>query len=409
MTNSVQHRGWVSSVGSGTASAALSLAVVLVLGVVTTRSVQAQTFTVLYKFTGPPDGASPYAGLVRDAAGNLYGTTQLGGAAGGYGTVFKVDKTGKETVLHSFTGGKDGGYPFAGLVRDTAGNLYGTTTSGGDLNCGDHNGCGTVFKVDTCDKETVLHSFAGGASDGAFPFSGVSMDAKGNLYGDTKEGGPSNLGTVYKLGRKGALTVLHSFAGPDGAGPSFGDLLMDTKGNLYGTTIQGGFFGYGTVYKLARNRALTVLHSFSSDGCFAATIPAMDTKGNLYGTLAACGAFGSGSAWKISRKGSETVLHSFAGGSSDGAAPYGGVILDTKGNLYGDTFEGGPSNLGTVYELNEKGRLNLLYSFDAADGLHPLGGLVRDAKGNFYGTTYEGGDLSFCNFMGCGTVWKLTP
>jgi uncharacterized repeat protein (TIGR03803 family) len=193
-----------------------------------------RTETVRYSFLGGTDGWGPEAGLVRDSAGNLYGTTGGGGASGGYGTVFKLDPSGIETVLYAFAGGMDGINPQAGVVRDAWGNLYGTTSAGGDLTCN----CGTVFKLDTAGTETVLYRFTG--TDGSVPVAGVVRDAKGNLYGTTSRGGAFGYGTVFKLDKADALTVLHSFTrGADGATPNAG-LVFDTAGNLYGTASQGG-------------------------------------------------------------------------------------------------------------------------------------------------------------------------
>ena len=201
---------------------------------------------VLHNFRGgATDGQYPYAGLVRDPAGNFYGTT-FGGGASGLGTVFKLDTTGVETVLHSFAGtGGDGTRPYAAL-RDAAGNLYGTTSEGGA------SGLGTVFKMDTTGAETVLHSFTD-VPDGASPYAGLVADAAGNLYGTTAGGGAFGMGTVFKLNTAGKLTVLHSFTGgaTDGGHPLAG-LVRDAAGNLYGTTYSDGFFGLGTVFKLSR-------------------------------------------------------------------------------------------------------------------------------------------------------------
>jgi uncharacterized repeat protein (TIGR03803 family) len=191
--------------------------------------------TVLYSFTGWADGGSPYAGVTRDSAGNLYGTTVVGGTAAG--VVYKLDTTGHETVLYSFTGFADGGYPKGGVTRDSAGNLYGTTTMGGAW------GHGVVFEVDSIGNETVLYSFMGGF-DGALPLAGVIRDSAGNLYGTTSEGGASQAGVVYKLDPAGQETVLYTFTGgADGANPYAG-LTFDSAGNLYGTTEYGGV-GYG--------------------------------------------------------------------------------------------------------------------------------------------------------------------
>jgi len=395
VTDTLQQR--ISKVRLGAASAALTLGVVLVLGVVATQSAQAQTFTVLYNFTGSSDGAYPYAILLRDAAGNLYGTTEVGGS--GNGVVFKVDTSGKETVLYSFTGGADGGYPFAGVVRDKSGNLYGTTEAGGS------SALGTVFKVDTSGTETVLHSFAGGTTDGCYPYGGLLRDKAGNLYGTTADCGASSVGTVFKIDTSGAETVLHSFTVSDGGYPFYTSLLMDKKGNLYGVTSSGGTSGEGVVYKLSKSGTLTVLHSFTggaTDGCYPYGTPAMDKKGTLYGTAEACGSSSEGIVWKVSKTGTETVLHSFAGGSSDGGYPLAGVIMDAKGNLYGDTELGGTSSLGTVYKLSKTGTLTLLHSFAGSDGEIPFDDLIRDAKGTLYGTTEGGGSSSV------GTAWKIT-
>jgi len=257
------------------------------------------THTVLRSFTGKRgDGTLPLAGLVRDGAGCLYGTTMFGGAIHNgheYGTVFKLTKAGKEIVLYSFKGATDGAYPTADLVRDGAGNLYGTTSGGYSTNNG------TVFKLDPKGKETVLYRFTGGA-DGAYPWAGLVRDAKGNLYGTTQYGGnlacyaPYGCGTVFKVDAKGKFTVLHSFSGStsDGQLPLSG-LILDAKGNLYGTTNIGGTsgacfdgtsYGCGIVFKLDKTGTETVLYNFTggTDGAYpAAGRLVRDGAGNLYG------------------------------------------------------------------------------------------------------------------------------
>ena len=232
MTNSGQRCHWTSGLRKRAAFPALASAFLFFSGAVITQSAQAQTFTVLYNFPWS-NGANPYAGLVRDAAGNLYGTTFEGGAYG-YGTVFKVDPTGSEIVLHSFTGGNDGGAPYGGLIRDKAGNLYGATYSGGASNLG------TVFKVDTSGTETVLYNFTGTAGDGCYAFGGLFRDGAGNLYGTTANCGNSGAGTVFKVRPNGTETVLHGFTGgtTDGAVPTLTSLIMDKKGDLYGVTFE---------------------------------------------------------------------------------------------------------------------------------------------------------------------------
>ena len=239
--------------------------------------------TVLYRFSGGLDDGDPYGKLVRDTAGNLYGTTYIGGAYSDWGTVFKVDKNGKETVLYSFTGGADGANPTAGLIRDSAGNLYGTASY-------------TVFKLDIAGKETVLYSFTGGA-DGSDLQAGLVGDSEGDFYGATLNGGdlncnaPYGCGTVFKLDTIGKKIVLYAFVqGSDGSGPAT-TLVRDLNGNLYGTTVEGGDlncnapYGCGIVFKLDKTGKERVLHRFSggTDGAFPNDL-FRDADGNLYGT-----------------------------------------------------------------------------------------------------------------------------
>jgi uncharacterized repeat protein (TIGR03803 family) len=392
----------ITKIRLGAAGAALTLVVVLLLVLGTTQWAQAQTIKVLFNFTGGSDGGIPYAGLIRDAKGNLYGTTSHGGSFVGYGLVFKLDKMGKETILYSFSGQADGGYPYAPLIRDSVGNLYGTAELGGVF------GNGTLFKVTRGGRERVLHSFAGGTSDGCSPTGGLLLSTSGDLYGTTEGCGAFGFGTVFKLSKNGTETVLHSFAGgtTDGQYPQLTSLVMDRKGNLYGVTNGGGTSRQGVVYKLNKRGTETVLHSFTggtTDGCYAFGAPAIDNEDNLYGTTSNCGSNNVGIVWKLSKQGIETVLHSFVGGSSDGSTPTAGVTIDAKGNLFGDTGQGGTSDKGAIYKLSKNGTLILLHSFDSSDGDTPLDNLILDAKGNLYGTASLGGS------GGYGTVWKLTP
>ena len=362
------------------------------------------SYSVLHSFNPQPDGGHPFAGLSRDAAGNLYGTTPWGGAAGS-GTVFKADSNGNETVLYSFTGGSDGAVPFSGLVRDAAGNLYGTTLSGGA------SSSGTVFKVDLAGNETVLYNFAGG-SDGAAPFAGLVLDAAGSLYGTTQSGGASSSGTIFKVDSAGNETVLYNFTGgSDGANPIAG-LVLDAAGNLYGTTNVGGTMGSGAVFKLDSFGNDTVLYSFTggSDGGSPVASLVRDKAGNLYGTANLGGAAGNGTVFKLDSNGNETVLYSFAGGS-DGANPVAGLVRDAVGNLYGTTNLGGATGNGTVFKVDSTGNETVLYSFTGgSDGASPKAGLVFDATGNLYGTTPSGG-VSGCTIVytsNCGVLFKLT-
>jgi uncharacterized repeat protein (TIGR03803 family) len=375
----------------------------LVPAILATQSVEAQTFTVLHSFTGR-DGAFPSGGLVRDAAGNLYGTTPQGGShtkcASCGGVVFKLDTAGNETVLHNFGGIGDGAYPRAGLVQDAAGNLYGTTLFGGTSNFG------TVFKVDTTGKETVLYSFTGGA-DGESPFAALLRDAAGNLYGTTVLGGAFTLGTVFKLDATGKETVLYSFAGgTDGANPTAG-LVEDELGNLYGTTEGGGSSHSGTVFRLDATGTEIILHTFSggTDGAYPLAGLVRDAAGNLYGTTIDGGSFmSSGTVFEVDSTGAETVLHSF--NRTDGWNPDAGLIRDVVGNLYGTTSQGAPpAGDGTVFKVDKTGVATVLYSFSRlyrTDPYAPIAPLVLDAAGNLYGTTSGGGTF------GVGIVFKLT-
>ncbi len=359
------------------------------------------TEQVLHSFTGGTDGAYPEAGLVRDAAGNLYGTTAHGGAYG-YGTVFRVSASGTETVLHSFTyNGTDGVDPEAGLVRDTAGNLYGTTAQGGAYTYG------TVFEVSASGTETVLHSFTGGA-DGASPYAGLVRDAAGNLYGTTVSGGAYNYGTVFEVSASGTETVLHSFTGgTDGRNPGAG-LVRDAAGNLYGTTAYGGSYSNGTVFEVSASGTETVLHSFTggTDGAYPGEGgPGLvrDAAGNLYGTTGEGGAYNYGTVFEVSASGAETVLYSFTGGAY-GEYPAAGLVRDAAGNLYGTTVDSGIGAFGTVFEVSASGTETVLHSFTGGtDGASPRAGLVRDAAGNLYGTTVDGGAYTY------GTVFEVTP
>lgn len=416
MTNTLQQR-IVSKLRLGAANAALTL-LVLVLGV--TQSAQARNFNVLYNFTGGADGGGPWAGLVADSSGNLYGTTKDGGymsgcRQGGCGVVFKISPSGTETVLHAFTDSPDGSRPYAGVVLDATGNVYGTTWTGGAY------GNGTVFKIDPSGNETVLHSFAGGP-DSCNPYAGVILDKKGNLYGTTdSQCGAPNQGTVFKIDAKGNETVLHTFVGgaTDGAKPGWPNLFMDATGNIYGVTIEGGDlncaegapYGCGVVYKLAPSGTFTLLHSFAggtTDGCWPLGTLVMDKTGTLYGTTQGCGnSFGTaGTIWTLNNKNQETVLYSFGVNDIWPQVPLSGVILDAQGNIYGTTEEGGILNGGAVYVLPKgKQELLVLESFSGFNGSLPAGTLLQIGKGKtakLYGTTVFGGNVG--QF---GTVWEL--
>jgi len=403
MTSTV-HR---SNAGCGNAGTRGGLAlVILALGVVATRPAQAQTYMKLYDFMRGMDGGVPIAGVVRDSAGNLYGTTGEGGdlscnSPSGCGTVFKIDKTGKETVLYAFTGGTDGASPYGGLVL-AGGYLYGTTFWGGA------SGAGVVYKLPTSGSgETVLYSFKGGA-DGGHPYAGVIRDTLGNLYGTTVGGG-SGSGVVFKLDTTNTESVLYSFAGypTDGAYPQAG-LVRDTTGNLYGATVYGGAFGDGVVFRVNTSNTETVVYAFTGgvDGGNPYA-PLVLNAGSLNGTAQMGGSFacildGCGVVFKVPALKKETVLHSFTGGA-DGNAPVSGLVRDSSSSLYGTTPSGGAANAGVIFKLDTTNTLTVLHSFSGADGGTPSGVLVRDSAGNLYGTTQSGGAFGY------GVVYMLTP
>jgi uncharacterized repeat protein (TIGR03803 family) len=390
------------------------------------------SFTVLHSFTGPPtDGELPLAGLVQDGAGNLYGTTAVGGASKS-GVVYKLSPSGTETVLYSFTGGADGAVPEADLIRDAAGNLYGTTVYGGACAL-DTRGCGVVFKLSPTGAFTVLHTFTGGL-DGGNPYAGVTRDAAGNLYGTTVSGGAHRFGgVVFKLSPSGTETVLYSFTGgADGAEP-YADVIRDAVGNLYGTTIVAGVSPVccGTVFKLSPRGTFTVLHSFTgADGSAPVAGLTQDTAtGNFYGTTNSGGSAcfspgGCGVVFELIRcdtaaSGYELkVLHSFTGGA-DGALPFAGLVRDSAGNLYGTTRYGGSTacppyfdfgQCGVVFKLSPTGAETVLHSFTGADGANPSAGLIQDTAGNLYGTTgFGGAACSYDNAITCGVVFRLAP
>lgn len=317
--------------------------------------------TVVYRFGGSADGGIPYASLIADAEGNFYGTTASGGdlacnGGKGCGAVFKLDHAGNETVLYGFSGSPDGDAPQAGVIRDASGNLYGTTVYDGFW------GQGIVFRVDATGRETIVHQFRN-VPDGSTPIAGLILDAGGNLYGTTDQGGEFAWGEIFRLDKNGQRkkTTLYSFTGgADGARPQAA-LIQDPQGNFYGTTLLGGsgigFSGYGTVFKLdATTGVETVLHTFSnrgSDGQQPNAALIRDAEGNLYGTTEYGGAFGYGTVFKLDPTGIETVLYSFSAGM-DGAFPIAGLVRDATGNLYGTTVDGGLGpfyGYGTVFEL----------------------------------------------------------
>ena len=397
--------------------AAAAFAVALFVVAVAAPRAQAQSYSVLHNFASyPSDGAYPYAGLIIDSSGNLYGTTPAGGSDT-RGVAFKLDASNSyaETVLHNFTLSypDDGAAPAAGLVMDSSGNLYGTTQVGGSY------GNGVVFKLDASNSYAVLHNFTGGFQndDGREPLAGLVMDSSGNLFGTTASGGSYGNGVVFKPDASNSYAVLHTFTGgADGSTP-FAGLVMDSSGNLCGTTRGGGSRDSGVVFKLdaSNSYAETVLYNFTggADGSSPYAGLVMDSSGNLYGTTSAGGPFNYGVVFKLdaSSNYAETVLHNFTGGA-DGGIPFAGLVMNSSGNLYGTTYLGGSYGDGVVFKLDASNSYaeTVLHSFTGgADGSIPYAGLVMDFSGNMYGMAHGGG-TGTCNdrgTLGCGTVFKI--
>lgn len=373
---------------------------------------QAQTFTILHEFTGyPDDGAFP-SGVILSPDGTLYGTTFIGGnvrsanqCLDGCGALFKITTDGIETVLHNF--GAGGALPGDGVIRDAVGNLYGTTSDGGAAKRG------TVYEFSSDGSYVTLHSF-NSSSDGYAPETGVIRDSAGNLYGTTSRGGArhglTEGGTIYKLTPGNVVQVLYRFHSSRGVIP-FSSLIRDAAGNFYGITRDGGDpnctsgsgRGCGVVYKLSPSGKQTVLHAFSGapDGASPYGRLVRDLEGNIYGVTFEGGSFNQGAIYKIDPSGNETVFYSFSG--PDGAYPTSGLLLDGSGNFYGNTRGGGEFTYGAIFKLDTSGQETVLHSFNGFDGLYPNSELAMDKAGNLYGTTEAGGTAEG------GIVFKLTP
>lgn len=424
---------------------ALSLIALLLATAVAVLPAQAQTYTVLHDFTAAPDGALPNP-IIRDAHGNLFGTTKDGGlpscGLGTCGTVYKIDSAGNYTILYDFEGGGNGSNPDAGLVSDAAGNLYGTTQGNGFI-----GGASVVFKVDPNGQETTL-LVADTANAGSLD-SPLAVDAHGNLYGMSPFGGEPNCGwnsnglgcgTLFRLTPNGKFTVLHVFDGTDGMQPE-GGVVLDGKGNLYGSANFGGErscesagYGYfepgcGTIYKLDSSGNFTVLHTFGGkgDGSFPLGV-IIDSAGNLYGIAQNGGditgdyIYGLGTVFKVDTSGNFSVLFTFApcneppcsGGQVRNAVYASHLIEDSRGNLYGlEQFNNCAKAGGCLFRIDPKGNITDLYDFEGEnegpDGSTPMG-VVFGSNDDVYGSMFIGGASNGggdCTY-GCGTVFHLS-
>jgi uncharacterized repeat protein (TIGR03803 family) len=417
---------------------------ILALAFVLTVTVQAQTYSVLYRFTGAADGARPDVGVVMDSGGRLYGTAFAGGT--GHGTVFRLKQQGAGwifAVLYTFTGGTDGGNPLSRVVFGPDGALYGSTAYGGIGTCSyqGETGCGTVYKlqpqVTPCKAiscpwtETVLYHFTGGADGWAIAGDPV-FDAAGSLYGIAEFGGANQscsggmgCGDVFKLTRSGnnwTQSVLWNFGvGNDGYLPTSG-VVFDTAGNLYGTTYWGGGqdcngSGCGTVYQLTPSGSgwnENILYSYTggSDGFNPWSTVLLDRAGNVYSTAYVGGAGGGGTVSELSPSGGSWIFTLLASLSGGGGQRFGSLIMDRAGDLFGVTNSDGQYGFGSVFELipsNGSWTYKSLYDFTGGtDGANPTGSLIFDNAGNLYGTARAGGNVSDCSNAGCGVVWEIT-
>jgi uncharacterized repeat protein (TIGR03803 family) len=406
-----------------------------VLSLCVTRA-GAQTATALYSFDrSTADGIYPTSTVVFDAAGNLYGTTAYGGHTPSRGTIFELspgaDGAWVEKILHNFGNGNDGWVPQAGLTFDAAGNLYGTTTQAGIYSGG------VVFELSpTADgqwTEKFLHAFNPGNKDGYYPWYGaVIFDVAGNLYGTTSGGGDygktgsQNGGIVFELSPQPSglwsEKILHNFGkGVDGSFPT-GGLVFDATGNLYGTTEFGGSLGDGVVFKLSPSAggwSESVIHNFGAqgDGQNPQNTLVFDAAGSLYGTTYGGGAESKpvngyvccGVVFQLTPTANgwqEKFPHKFF---SDGNKPFATLVFDSSGNLFGTTLAGGTNGSGIAFELTPATGFpwteTILHQFEGEglEGALPGEGLVLDSAGNLYGTAHLGGAT------GGGTVFEITP
>lgn len=373
---------------------------------------------VLFSFSGGTDGGNAASQVVLDGQGNLFGTTVIGGS-NACGTVFKLapqpSPPWQETVLYSFGCYADGKNPHGGVTLDAHGNLYGTTVSGGTAGC-DSYGCGVAFQIDGT-TESVLHDFAGG-KDGFGPGGGVTLDRSGNLYGTTPDGGHDSQGVIYELSPNGNTwreRIAHAFTGgKDGGVGSLGLLLLDKSNALYGVAEEGGPHGAGTVFRLShvskRSWKFTTIYAFRGAPDAASPYGGLiaDSRGDLFGTTYYGGVNGLGAVFELKVKGqgrySERVLYSFHGGP-DGSSPTSTLALSGS-TLYGTTSAGGGScDCGTIFSVNAKsGSERVMHAFGSSgDGAYPYYGLARASGGTFYGTTVAGGEFNQ------GTVFEFKP
>lgn len=394
---------------------AVAITAALGIALLASPSARSQTFSVVHSFTGGTDGGNPQSGLVLAPSGNFYGTTSSAGEFGA-GTIYELTPAGTLTTLYNFTGAADGGTPTGSLML-LGSNLFGTASAGGA------HGAGAVFEVSLAGKETVLYSFKGGTADGSAPGAALTRDGVGNLYSTTFSGGTNDNGTVFELIRPpvGSTTwtekILYSFGPPDdGANPVSG-VAFDRAGNIYGTTSVGGQYSYGNVYELVKSGTTyteEILHQFallSDGGTPYAGITVNKSTGVLYGATTdggQGGQNGGGTIFEMTKTNGTwnfTVLYSLPGWGISGS--FRNLLLASTGTLYGTTHCDGTANDGTVFELTNSGgvwKYTLLYTFTGgSNGYYLFSNPILDRSGNIYGTTRFGGQLGY------GVLFKIVP
>ena len=412
-----------------TSAAQILVSLVLVwLMVAAAQEIQAQTYTVIHDFTGGQDGAYPFTGLAVNARGSLYGTAYSGGRFDS-GSIYSLNASGSHWIfnpLYSF-GGSDGAGPIARLVVGPDGGLYGSTSAGGGGPCtltNGYRGCGTIYELRPPAHAqgsalvawdlSVLYRFSG--TDGAYPQGELTFDQAGNIYGTTVNGGSAGWGTIYSLtpSTGGWTQELLYQAQDDGDGQyPWGGVVFDQAGNLYGVFSSGGPHGYGAVYELTPSGSgwsESTVHAFrflNDDGAIPQGRLVFDDAGNMYGTTVH-NAGGGGTAFELTNSGggwSYNFLYSFTGGISLG--PYSKLTRDAEGNLYGTTFGDGRYGFGSVFKMTRSGgdwSYTSLHDFTGgSDGGNPACGVTMDSQGNLYGTASDGGAY------GMGVVFQITP
>lgn len=400
-----------------------SLFNVLAVAVLAAAPAQAASVAVIYSFAGGQDGEYTDTDVVMDGAGNLYGTSVQGGAHAS-GTVWRLSPNGNSwthTVLYSFTGGSDGGEPYKGVTLDAQGNLYGTAVTGGGGGC--EGGCGVAYKLTNNGgtwTQTVIHQFTGG-EDGAGPGARLTVGDDGDLYGMAPTGGVFGAGTIYKIHPAHGdwkFSVIHAFTGGnDGCGGSAGAMVL-RGGSLFGTVTSCGLDGQGLVYQLTpKTKAkwkFDILYSFKDepDGGFPYGGLLFDAQGNIFGTTYYAGQNDAGAVYELSPKDKgawkERLLYSFQDNGIDGNSSIGNLVADSAGNLYGTTSAGGIAGLGTIFALkpgaHKSWNESVVHSFTGVpDGALAYNGMVGDGTGVFYGATTHGGAEDE------GAIYKFTP